>query len=91
MRAVERATIFETASGSQGLMSIASQSPLKSSMVICSCLGESLMVRGACAVVRVKVKKLLVQVYYKIRYYKGLLKIELLDQITGWGVVMEQN
>ena len=46
---------------------------------------------NACAVVRVKVKNLLVQVYYKIRYYKGLLKIELLDQITGWGVVMEQN
>ena len=44
---------------------------------------------------RVKVPKLetqrLVQVYYKIRYYKGLLKIKLLDQITGWEVEMEQN
>ena len=57
MRAVERATIFATASGSQGLMSIASQSPLKSSMVICFSLVESLMVGVACAE-RVKVEKI---------------------------------
>ena len=49
----------------------------------------------ASSVLGMKVPKLetqrLVQVYYKIRYYKGLLKIQLLDQITGWEVEMEQN